>query len=132
MVAVSGLAENAQVLTGAIGTLVHGAGVIEDKSTQGFEQAIYEALHHQFVAGAEATRLCHELVPGGRMGCMLTKLITYPLTCAPEDVAAAQAAGQAPALIDRLVLDPPRVRKELERNPSGIYVVDFSFSREAA
>ena len=31
-----------------------------------------------------------------------------------------------------LVLDPPRVRKELERNPSGIYVVDFSFSREAA
>ncbi len=67
------------------------AGVIEDKSTQGFEQAIYEALHHQFVAGAEATRLCHELVPGGRMGCMLTKLITYPLTCEPGDVAAAQA-----------------------------------------
>lgn len=31
-----------------------------------------------------------------------------------------------------LVLDPPRVKKELERNPTGIYVVDFSFSKEAA
>jgi type IV secretory pathway TrbF-like protein len=31
-----------------------------------------------------------------------------------------------------LVIDPPRVRKELERNPTGIYVVDFSFSKEAA
>jgi type IV secretory pathway TrbF-like protein len=31
-----------------------------------------------------------------------------------------------------LALDPPAVRKELERNPSGVYVVDFSFSREAA
>jgi type IV secretory pathway TrbF-like protein len=31
-----------------------------------------------------------------------------------------------------LALNPPEVRKELERNPSGIYVVDFSFSREAA
>ena len=37
-----------------------------------------------------ATRLCHELVPGSQMGCMLTKLMTYPRTCAPEDVAAAQ------------------------------------------
>jgi type IV secretory pathway TrbF-like protein len=31
-----------------------------------------------------------------------------------------------------LVLDPPRVKKELERNPTGIYVVDFSFSKEAS
>ena len=30
-----------------------------------------------------------------------------------------------------LVLDPPRVKKELKRNPTGIYVVDFSFSKEA-
>lgn len=67
------------------------AGVIEDKSPQGLEQAVYEALHHQFVASALVTQLCHELIPGSRMGCMLTKLTTYPLTCEPEDVAAAQA-----------------------------------------
>jgi type IV secretory pathway TrbF-like protein len=30
-----------------------------------------------------------------------------------------------------LVLDPPKVREELQRNPPGIFVVDFSFSREA-
>ena len=65
--------------------------MIEDKSPQGFEQAVYEALHHQFVASALVTKLCHELIPGSRIGCMLTKLTTYPLTCKPEDVAAAQA-----------------------------------------
>jgi 6-phospho-beta-glucosidase len=67
------------------------AGVIEDQSTQGFEQAVYDALHHQFVASALVTQVCHEIIPGSRMGCMLTKLTTYPNTCEPNDVAAAQA-----------------------------------------
>ncbi len=31
-----------------------------------------------------------EIVPDAKMGLMLTKLTTYPRTCAPEDVAAAQ------------------------------------------
>ena len=34
--------------------------------------------------------MCHEIIPGSKMGCMLTKLMTYPRTCAPEDVLATQ------------------------------------------
>ena len=63
------------------------AGIIEDKCAEGQVEAdIYQALHHQFVASALVTKLAHELIPGSQVGCMLTKLMTYPLTCAPLDV----------------------------------------------
>ena len=63
------------------------AGIIEDKCIgYSLEEAIYQALHHQYVAAAITTKLCHELIPGSQMGCMLTKLTTYPNTCRPEDV----------------------------------------------
>ncbi|MGL5438033.1 MAG: glycoside hydrolase family 1 protein [Lachnospiraceae bacterium] len=66
------------------------AGIIPDQC-QGEElKCCYQALHHQFVAAALVTRLCHELIPGSQVGCMLTKLMTYPRTCAPDDVAATQ------------------------------------------
>ncbi len=51
----------------------------------------YQALHHQFVASAIATKMCHEIIPGSQIGCMLTKLMTYPRTCAPADVLATQS-----------------------------------------
>jgi 6-phospho-beta-glucosidase len=66
------------------------AGVIPDKCAGNVEQVCYEALHHQFVASAIVTGLCHELIPGAQLGCMLTKLTTYPLTCRPDDVAETQ------------------------------------------
>lgn len=66
-------------------------GIIEELCPDGLEAASYRAAHHQFVASALATRDLHELVPGARMGCMLTKLTTYPRTCSPDDVAATQA-----------------------------------------
>lgn len=63
------------------------AGIIEDRCIgYSLEYAIYQALHHQYVAAAIATKLCHEIIPGSQMGCMLTKLTTYPNTCKPEDV----------------------------------------------
>ncbi len=63
------------------------AGIVEDKCIgYTLEAAIYQALHHQYVAAARATKLCHELISGSQMGCMLTKLTTYPNTCKPEDV----------------------------------------------
>ena len=55
-------------------------------SDQEFEQAIYQAMHHQFVASALATKLCHEIIPGSQVGCMITKQTYYPYTCKPEDV----------------------------------------------
>lgn len=63
------------------------AGIIPDKCPKGKEeQCIYQALHHQFVASALVTRDAHKKFPNSQVGCMLTKLMTYPLTCDPIDV----------------------------------------------
>ncbi|MHC5227959.1 glycoside hydrolase family 1 protein [Enterococcus sp. LJL99] len=63
------------------------AGIVPDKCKEySLEKAIYQSLHHQYVAAAKATKLCHDIIPGSKMGCMLTKLTTYPNTCNPEDV----------------------------------------------
>lgn len=53
------------------------------------DQVVFQALHHQFVAAARATGLLHEMLPGAKMGCMITGKATYPATCKPEDVLAA-------------------------------------------
>lgn len=87
------------------------AGIIEDR-TKNIEEVEYQALHNQFVASAMVTKLAHELIPGAQVGCMLTKLTTYPATSKPEDVLAAlnknlmnyycadvQAKGEYPKLI---------------------------------
>jgi 6-phospho-beta-glucosidase len=66
------------------------AGIIPENCPDGVEAACYAALHHQYLASAIATEQCHRLIPGSQVGCMLTKLTTYPRTCAPEDVAATQ------------------------------------------
>ncbi|WP_349669077.1 6-phospho-beta-glucosidase [Lacrimispora sp.] len=66
-------------------------GLIEDRFPgQNFEEVIFQAMHHQFVASAHATRICHEMIPGSLVGCMLTKLTYYPYTCKPEDVLKSQ------------------------------------------
>ena len=68
------------------------AGIISDKVQEDkMTEVCYQALHHQFVASALVTRDCHEMIPGSKMGCMLTKLTTYARTCAPEDEIATQA-----------------------------------------
>ena len=57
-------------------------------------QIIYQAAHHQFVAAARAVKLCHEIVPNGKMGMMLASQLSYPATCAPEDVLANMQQGR--------------------------------------
>ena len=67
------------------------AGIIPELCKERGElECCYQALHHQFVAAAIAAKQMREIIPGAQMGCMLTKLMTYPRTCAPEDVAATQ------------------------------------------
>ncbi|MGJ0184669.1 glycoside hydrolase family 1 protein [Corynebacterium glyciniphilum] len=63
-------------------------GILPDLSRDGEQQAIYRALHHQFLASAQAVKLARELVPDAKVGCMLTKITTYPRTCRPDDVLA--------------------------------------------
>ncbi len=71
-------------------------GVVEEKyaDQQAAEAAIYQALHHQFVASALAVKYAHMLMPGCLVGCMVTKTMTYPATCNPEDVLLAQRANR--------------------------------------
>ena len=54
-------------------------------------QTCYQALHHQLVASALVVKDCHEIIPGSKVGCMLTKLTTYARTCNPDDELATQA-----------------------------------------
>lgn len=66
-------------------------GLVRERfKDKNFEGVIFQAMHHQFVASALATKICHEIIPNSKVGCMLTKLTYYPYTCRPEDVLAAQ------------------------------------------
>ncbi len=58
------------------------------------KQAAFQGLHHQFVASAQATKLCHELIPDAVIGCMLARTEGYAETCNPDDVQAALTADQ--------------------------------------
>lgn len=53
-------------------------------------QLRFQGLHHQFVASAKAVKLAHEIDSNYRVGCMQLFATTYPLTCKPGDVIAAQ------------------------------------------
>lgn len=59
-----------------------GAGV----SRESDEQTLYQAIHHQLVASAKVVKLCHELVPDGKIGNMMLGAILYPRTCNPDDI----------------------------------------------
>ena len=66
-------------------------GLVRDRfEGKNFPEVIFQAMHHQFVASALATKIAHEKNPDCKIGCMLTKLTYYPYTCKPEDVLQAQ------------------------------------------
>jgi 6-phospho-beta-glucosidase len=120
-------------------------GLIEDRFPgKNFEEVIFQSMHHQFVASALATKICHENIPGSMVGCMLTKLTYYPFTCKPEDVLMAQQMmrstycysdtqvfGEYPAyLLSRFKNNGINIKKETgDDEIMKAYPVDFvSFS----
>lgn len=60
-------------------------GVIEENYPH-LEQAKYQGAHHQFVASALATKLCHELIPKAKVGCMISYQLLVPYSCDPDDI----------------------------------------------
>ncbi len=54
------------------------------------KQDIYQAVHHELVASALATKVGHEINPEFKIGCMVLAMPTYPMTPKPEDVLAAR------------------------------------------
>ncbi|MCI4659381.1 glycoside hydrolase family 1 protein [Cryobacterium sp. ZS14-85] len=69
-----------------------GGGVIAREPDPGVDprQASYQALHHQFVASASATRIVHDVDPSAQVGCMLARMSHYPASSDPADVVKAQ------------------------------------------
>ena len=51
---------------------------------------IYQQNHHMLVAQAKAMALCHEMIPGAKIGPAPNISLVYPASCKPEDVLAAQ------------------------------------------
>ncbi|WP_158783945.1 6-phospho-beta-glucosidase [Pantoea sp. BAV 3049] len=56
------------------------------------EQAMYQVLHHQFVASAKVVKLGHEINQDFQIGCMIAMVPLYPWSCHPDDVMLAQEA----------------------------------------
>lgn len=65
------------------------AGGIPTPKEELSQQDLYQAMHHELVASARATRLARQIMPGAQIGCMIIALPVYPLTPDPSDVVAA-------------------------------------------
>ena len=72
-----------------------GTGALDDElSDQEAMQLRYQALHYQFLASAQAVKIGHQIDPENQIGCMIARMQTYPKTCNPADVRAAQLQDQ--------------------------------------
>lgn len=63
----------------------NGVCLIEDEESQ-YDQAIFQCIHHQFLANALAIKAAHERIPKAKVGGMIARFTTYPATCKPDDV----------------------------------------------
>lgn len=62
------------------------AGAIDVTGIDNWFPLAFQASHNMFVANANAVKLCHEIMPSARIGCMLSLSNVYANTCKPEDV----------------------------------------------
>jgi 6-phospho-beta-glucosidase len=62
------------------------AGGIFFEEGENRQQVIYQASHNMFVANSLAIKKFKEIIPDGKIGCMLSLSNVYPHTCNPEDV----------------------------------------------
>ena len=70
---------NSPFMSGAINTP-------KEKLTQ---SQLYQAIHHEMVASALATKIGHEINSDFQIGCMILSMPVYPLSPNPDDVTAA-------------------------------------------
>lgn len=59
--------------------------ILTDKDKLSQSQ-LYTAIHHQLVASASVTKMCHEIITDAMVGCMILGVTVYPLTPSPDDV----------------------------------------------
>ncbi|WP_022879316.1 glycoside hydrolase family 1 protein [Microbacterium sp. B19] len=53
---------------------------------------LYQAMHHELVASARATRIAREVAPDAKVGCMVLSMPIYPLSPSPVDALAVMDA----------------------------------------
>lgn len=130
-----------------INSLLHApfmSGAINTPEEEVTEQMLYQAVHHELVASARAVRICHEMLPGAKIGCMILSGATYPLTPNPDDVIATmlkdrdtlffgdvQVRGKYPAYIlryfERQGIKIQMEPGDLEELTHGVDFVSFSY-----
>lgn len=71
------------------------SGGISTPKEQLSESDLYQAIHHELVASALATKIAHESYPGIKVGCMVISMPIYPLTPSPNDAVAVMQADHA-------------------------------------
>ncbi len=120
-------------------------GIVEDRfPAERFEEVIYQSVHNNFVASALATKLLREIIPDAQMGCMITRTLTYPENCNPENIYLALKDNQKNLYYSDVQVRgeyPSHIKKEWARKGISInfgendeeilkaYTVDFvSFS----
>ncbi len=62
-----------------------GAGLYIGEDDSQKDQITYSAAHHELIASAIAVKLCHEIIPDAKIGCMLAAGYEYPYSCRPTD-----------------------------------------------
>ena len=65
-------------------------GTCDLKGVDNKYKKLYQENHHMLLAQAKAMALCHEMVPGGKIGPAPNISLVYPASCKPKDVLAAQ------------------------------------------
>ncbi|WP_137626837.1 glycoside hydrolase family 1 protein [Lactiplantibacillus pingfangensis] len=123
----------------------HETGAIDTTMSKHDQMQLrYQALHHQFMASAIATKQLHSIDPTAKIGSMLARMQTYPATPNPVDVQAAQledqknlfftdvqARGEYPEVMNRFFADND-IELKMAPDDQAIlakYPVDFiSFS----
>lgn len=64
------------------------SGGINTPKSELTKSQLYQAVHHELVASASATKIGHEINPDFKIGCMVLSTPIYPLTPNPSDVIA--------------------------------------------
>ena len=62
----------------------NGVALIKEQE-ENYDQSVYQAIHHQFIANALTVKMGHEMMPGSKFGCMIARFCHYGATCNPAD-----------------------------------------------
>lgn len=63
----------------------NGVCLVEDQEEH-YEQAVFQCIHHQFIANALTVKLGKKMLKDPMIGAMIARFTTYPATCKPEDM----------------------------------------------